>query len=1141
MNKISKFIRVMKISCLLFFITACMVFANSSYAQTAKVSFNKSDVAVKDVLRSIEDQTEFSFFYNNKLIDVERKVSVEAEGENIFVVLDEVFAGSDVNYKIYDRDIILSYLNSEGNAFFQQQMTITGKVTDEAGEPIPGVTVSIVGANLGALTGLDGTYTINIPGSSVVLRFSFIGYVAQEITVNNQREINVTLAEESQVLDEVVVIGYGVQRKSSVTGSISQIKAEDIQNRTATSAAGALQGKTSGIQVITTSGAPGSNPAIRIRGYSSNSSTEPLYVVDGIILEDISGIDPNDIESTEILKDAASAAIYGAQAGNGVVLITTKKGKRGGQISLDYQRTSQNLAKVPRVMNANEYITYMLETGYIPQTQFDTFYDGTTDTDWVKESFEQGIMSRYNLGFNGANNDGSYYLSLSYTNDDGIVKGNKDFYKRLTLMANADYKIKSWLKVGTNNQIERYNRRTVSEGTEYGGFLSSVLTLDPLTPVNVTPGDITATMQNILDNGNILLKDENGNYYGISDFFSAENVNPFIIRDRSIPLSEGFNLTGSVFTDLTPIDGLTITSRFGYRLSSVFKNTYNQSYYANANVYNQFTDLESTSSGTIYYQWDNYINYLKNINGHELSGMFGHSFVESTYGFVKGTIEGEGGSALLKDDPDLFGYLHYKASSATQTTDGDKSVNANESYFGRLGYNYKDKYIAQVQLRADAFDFSKLPITNRWGYFPSVSLAWVASKENFLSGVSAISYLKIRASWGQNGSIAALHNYPYSTDMESGSPYSWDLVQSTGTANWVTSKYPSTLGNDELSWETSTQTNLGFDARFLQDRLSFSADYFNKQTDGLLVSDITPSYIIGGTASPLNAGSVLNSGFEFESGWRDKIGNFSYSINANLSTLHNEVTYLHPALSYIAGASLHLDNITIFEEGAEVWHFWGYEYLGVDEATGVAMIKDQLTVDTNDDGINDAGDGIITQDDKVNIGSAIPDFTYGVTVNLAYKGFDFLMFGSGSKGNEIFMGLTKIDRMQGNRIYENFYEGRWIDGADNSNATVPAASSDLTYYMYSDAFVKDGSYFKIKQIQLGYTIPERITKKAMVSNLRLYISLDDFVTFTKYIGFDPEAASVSSDNEQTSASSMGVDKGSYPVSKKFVFGVNLKF
>ena len=1026
--------------------------------------------------------------------------------------------------------------DNESNLVSQQQLTVTGTVVDEAGEPIAGVTVAVAGATIGTLTGFDGEYTINVPGSSTVLRFSFIGYVPQEIAVNNQKVINVTLVEESQLLDEVVVIGYGVQRKSSVTGSISQIKAEDLQNRTVTSAAGSLQGKTSGIQVVTTSGAPGSNPAIRIRGYSSNSSTEPLYVVDGIIVTSISGIDPNDIESTEILKDAASAAIYGAQAGNGVVLITTKKGKQGqGTITLDYQRTIQNLANVTRVMNAKEYQTYMLETGFIPQTQFDTFYDGTTDTDWVAESFEQGIMSRYNLGFNGANTNGSYYLSLSYTDDDGIVKGDKDFYKRLTLMANADYKIKSWIKVGTNNQIEKYNSRSVSEGTEYGGFLSSVLTLDPLTPVTLSPANITPTMQNILDNGNILLTDENGDYYAVSDFFQAENVNPFIIRDRSIPLREGFNLNGSVFGDLTPFNGLTITSRFGYRLSSSYSNTYNHSYYANANVYNQYTDVSSRSNGSIYYQWDNYINYLKNFNGHEVSGMFGHSFVESTNSYVSGSIEGEGGSSLLKDDPELFGYLDYKASSATQTVNGSKSISANESYFGRLGYNFKDKYIAQVQLRADAFDLSKLPFTNRWGYFPSVSLAWVATKENFLSNVPILSYLKIRASWGVNGSIAALSNYPYSTSITSSSAYSWDLVQSTGTANWVVAKFPSSLGNDELSWETTTQTNVGFDARFLRDKLSLSADYFNKQTEDLLVSGITPSYIIGGTASPLNAGSVLNRGFEFEGGYRDKIGQFSYSVNANLSTLHNEVTYLHPALTYIAGASLHLDRITIFEEGAEVWHFWGYEYQGVDEATGVAIIKDQLTVDTDGDGIPDAGDGIITQDDKVNIGSGIPDFTYGVTLNMAYRGIDFLLFGTGSQGNDIFMGLTKIDRMQGNRVYENFYEGRWIAGADNSKATIPAASSDLTYYMYSDAMVKDGSFFKIKQIQLGYTIPESITKKAMVSNLRLYVSLDDFFTFTKYIGFDPEAASASS------GSSMGVDKGSYPISKKFVFGVNLKF
>ncbi len=1021
----------------------------------------------------------------------------------------------------------------------QQQRKISGNVADKNGEPLVGVTIMIKGTDIGTTTDYNGDFKITITDDNAVLVFSFIGFVTQEISTSDVSMLSVKLEQDIAGLDEVVVIGYGVVKKSNITGAISQVKAVDMENRTVVSPTQALQGKTAGVQVIQTSGAPGKSPAIRVRGYSSNSDMSPLYVVDGVIMSDISGYDPNDIESMEVLKDAASAAIYGAQAGNGVVLVTTKKGSKSGEgfgnINYDYQYSLQSLYHIPEMLNANEYIEYMLEGGKIKQDQVDTYWDGVTDTDWTKVAFGNSAMKRHSLSFNGANKKGSYYLSMSNLSNDGIVVGDADVYNRLTGMVNADYNVKKWLKVGTNSQIEKWGGRSVSEGTEYGSLLASVLSLDPLTPNTYTADNLSASMQSLLGDSLTLLQNENGEYYAISDFYASENIHPLIMRDRSISKSNGFNVNGSVFADFKPIEGLTITSRLGYRLSLGYSNTYNNDYYGSAQASNRYVNLNSSSSGTVYYQWDNFVNYLKDFGKHEISAMAGHSFVKTQNAYVAGGLTANDENAVLKDDPELFGYLNFASASATKTNSGQETRSASESYFGRIGYTYDGKYISQFSLRADAFDLSKLPATNRWGYFPSASLAWIASRESFMNSISNIvNFLKVRGSYGINGSIGPLNGYLYSSDMSSYHTYSYTNDNfGTNGFNTITGIRPSTMGNNELSWETSKQLDLGFDSRFLDDRLSLNFDFFNKTTDGLLVTGITPSLIVGGVTSPINAGTVENHGIELELGWNDQIGGFQYSINGNIATLKNKVTYLDPSLIYITGSGFHTGTVTIFEQGAEVWHFYGYQFEGVDPETGEAIFKDQLTVDTNSDGVMDEGDGVINEADKTNIGCAIPDYTYGITVSMKYRSFDFLLFGTGSEGNDIFQGLTRTDRMTGNRIKSEFYDDRWKAPGDITN--IPAAGAAMKNYLYSDAMVKDGSYFKIKQIQLGYNLPENLINKLKLSGLRIYGSLDDYFTFTKYSGFDPEASSAGT------GSSQGIDKGVYPISKKVVFGLNVKF
>ncbi len=992
---------------------------------------------------------------------------------------------------------------------------IKGTVIDENGEPIIGATVAEKSnAKNATITDFDGNFTVNVKAGQVIT-VTYIGYQTFEGAAKSGMTIN--LKPDNKVLDEVVVVGYGVQKKSSVTGAISQVKPEDMENRTITNAQQALQGKTSGVQIIQSSAAPGSSPTIRVRGYSSNSSSEPLFVVDGVRLGDISGIDPSTIASMEILKDAASAAIYGAEAGNGVVLITTKKGKPGqGKISYDFMFTDESLARVPKMLNSEQYIQYMDEGNIFTKDYLLKNWDGVTNTAWTDVAFNHGHMQKHALSFTGGNERGNYYLSLAYLNNNGIVKGDADVYKRLTATINSEYKIKDWLKVGTTNQIEKYDVRSVSSNNEYGSLLTSILMLDPLTPDTYTAENLPYQMVNAQANGKQLLQDENGNYYAVSKFYAGEQYHPMIMRDNGLSKNQGFNINGSIYGDFTPAKGLTITSRFGYRLAGSNNSSTSLPFYGNGVQSRDFLDFSAGSSTSIYYQWENFANYMKTFGGHTVTAMVGMSFQKSTSNNVNGSLTANGEDALKKNDP-LFYYLNYANASATKGVSGETNESTKYSYFGRLSYDFMGRYLLQASLRADAADLSKLSKKTRWGYFPAVSVGWTLSEEKFFAPLKSwFDSLKFRASWGQNGSLSALGGYSYSTDMALGGLYPF----SSGI-NYTQAAAPSTMGNDDLKWETSEQLNFGFDGILLGGRMTFGVDYFIKKTKDLLVWGTTPSLIIGGSTSPMNAGNVENKGFEFELGWRDHIGDFNYSIRGNLSTLSNKVTYIDPSITRLSGSNFHTYTITYFEKGYPVYYFRGYKFAGIDSETGNPLFED----------LDD--DGKVSDGDLTCIGDAIPDFTYGITLTAAYKGIDLTVFGTGSYGNQIFNCINRPDYAASNRLKEVFYDNRWT--AENKNGTVPrAGANDMDKYACSSAMVYDGSFFKIKQIQLGYTLPKSLINKVFLSHARIYASLDDFFTFSKYPGFDPEAAT-------NATSGMGIDKGGYPTSKKVVLGLNIEF
>jgi len=1028
--------------------------------------------------------------------------------------------------------LMLSFLT------YAQTVQVKGVVIDEGGTPMPGVNVVVKGTTNGLITDSNGQYQIGADSKST-LSFSFIGYKNQEILVSNQKQIDVKLLPDNLMVDEVVVVGYGTMKKSDVTGSVSSVRSDALQNLATSDAAAALQGKAAGVQVLSNSGAPGQGASIRVRGYSSNSgSIGPLLIVDGLKVDNIQYLDPTMIESMEILKDAASAAIYGAQAGNGVVLITTKSGKKGSSsISYDMSYISQSLARKAEIFRAEDFIAYKKMSGVLTDATLTGYkYDGT-DTDWFDAVFAPSLSQQHAITFQGGNNQGHYFTSLNYTNNDGIVKGDKDVYKRITAQINADYNIKEWLQIGTNNSIEKWDTKSVSQMSQYGSLMNCVMQMDPLTPVYYSsPDEFASGTKQAFDQGKNVLKDPtNGLYYATSRYVIDNNGNPLLQRDRTDASNGGISVRGVVYGNLKPVKGLVVTSRLGYRMAQSSAHNFSAPYYATSQAKSDDYNISANANTSYYYQWENFANYNLTLDKHNIAAMGGMSYSEDNYDNVSANASGPD---ILKGYASNFLYLDYvKSNMVSTTTNGvttstEKTVkgfgnapgmSTQMAYFGRLTYSYDNRYNVQANFRADAFDSSKLSAKNRWGYFPSFSAGWTASNEEFFANIvntKALSFLKFRASWGQNGNIDVLNGYRYSTTINyNGSWYQYGATDGAPTYGSA----PSGLANPDLKWETSEQLDLGVEMRFLNDRLSVNFDYYNKKTKDLLVS-ISPAAEVGIGSTTINGGNVLNSGLEFEATWKDRIGkDFTYSVSANLATLHNEVTYLDPSISRLTGTTGGNNPIyTAFEVGQPIWYFRGYKFLGVDQATGKA------TYETKN------ADGVPTTADMTYIGKAIPDFTYGLTINLAYKGFDMNILGTGVSGNDIFNTFYRADTPMTNSL-KYYYDNAWTPTNTGASMPDPKAVANDWKFWGSSASIFNGAYFKIKQVQLGYTVPTALTQRALISKLRLYVSLDNFFTFTKYPGADPETATTST------ASSAGFDMGTYPTSKKVTFGLNLTF
>ncbi len=1002
-------------------------------------------------------------------------------------------------------------------AAFAQNALVTGTVTDNTGDPLPGVNVVLTGTTTGTITDINGKFSLDAPLDGT-LSFNFIGFATQNINIDGRSSIIVVLQPSDISLDEIVVVGYGTMRKSDLTGAVVKVGSEDLQNRSTSDAAVALQGKAAGVQVFTNSGAPGKGAEIRVRGLSSNSDKNgPLLIVDGLKVDNIQYLDPEMIESMEILKDAASAAIYGAQAGNGVVLITTKSGSKAkeGNVFYNAQWQLSSLAGELEVMNASQYIDYGKKHGFLNDERLtNAGYVPGTDIDWADEVFEPTWNSRHTVGFQGGNDKGSYFTAVNHVKNDGIFAGDKDLYKRLSLQINGDYKIKPWLTVGSNNSLEKWETKSVSQQSDNGSALLGAITTDPLFgPIANSDAELTQRQRDAIAAGVAVIKNEEGKYYRLSPISGeSQSANPFIRRDAIDASNEGISLRGLSYLNFNPIEGLVYTSRFGYRVAQSNAHSYEFPYEANEFVRRTTYRLSADANTSYYYQFENFINYNTTLAGkHDLNAMVGMSW--EAYHSDNVTVFSEGEDILKGYEPN-FRFINYLKDDAKVVPGGGISDSKNLSYFGRLTYSYDKRYSLQANFRADAFDSSKLSEEARWGYFPSISAGWTISNESFIRdniGENVLSFLKLRGSWGRNGNVAVLTNYPYSGVINSNSDW-YQYIPGDPTL-YYGSVPGGSLPNPELTWEESEQIDLGLDARFINGKLSLGFDWYKKETEGLLVS-VTPVVETGVGSTTINAGNVENSGIELELGWKDKIGELTYSVNANMATLKNELTYLDPITDHMEGPGLQGSGIrTWCEEGEPLWYFRGYKFKELDE-NGAAVYED----------VN--GDGVWDSNDMTNIGSGLPTLTYGITINLEYKNFDFLVFGTGATGHEILPQGYRTDRPYTN-TYSWFYEN-----AGNNFPTIPnwdnaAFSSDLTIF--------DGSYFKIKQIQLGYTLPSSITNRIHISNLRVFGSLENFFTFTDYIGLDPEAASANNHNQ------LGIDFGTFPTAKQVVFGFNLSF
>ena len=1006
-----------------------------------------------------------------------------------------------------------------------QQRQVTGKVTSTDGKPIPGAAVKVKGKAGGTGTNNDGVFAISAQ-TGETLQISSVGFRSKEVAVPQGNTVNVTLADDNQNLDEVVVVGYGVQQKKLVTGASVQVKGDVLQNQSTANPLQALQGQTPGVQITTATGQPGGNVKVVIRGLGTIGNAGPLYVVDGVLTGDITYLNAADIESVDVLKDAASAAIYGSQAANGVVLITTRTGKKGqsGQITFDAYAGVQNVANKIDMLNSQEYATIMNEAAInggkqplFSTSQIAALGEGTN---WIDRMFvKDALTQNYSLGASGASEASVYSTGLSYTGQEGVVGGKGlSNYQRYSFRINTEHNFyKDIIKLGQHLTYTDIKNNGVAVGNQYNNTLRGAFNTSPFVPVY----------------------DENGNFFDNSkSTWNNGEANPYaqmVYNNQNRSNSQ--RLLGDVYLTVQPIKGLTFRTSLGMDYSAGESHSFTPIYNLSIYAYSTTTKASQTMNKGKSLIWDNLLTYKFNIKEqHNFEILAGTSAYRADGTSIYGT-----NTNLIFDDLDHAWLSNATNKNSTGITIGGRPNDADRrlSYFGRINYNYKEKYLLNATFRADGS--SRFSSQNRWGYFPSVSAGWVATNEDFLAGQKGwLDFLKVRASWGQvgNQNIAA---FQYLAPITlSNVNYIFGPTEGENTPG----AYPSRLSNAGLKWETSEQTDFGFDANLLKGKLSVTFDWYNKTTKDWLI--VAPILATAGADAPfINGGNVTNKGIELALTYRDKIGDFGYSVGVNGAYNKNKVGEIPTADGIIHGAAAQLyDNSLEFyraANGMPIGYFWGLKTAGIfqneAEVAGYrnaagkviqpsAQPGDAKFVDLN-------GDGLIDNLDRTMIGKPNPDYTFGITLSADYKGLDFMLVASGVAGNDIVQSYRNQASQYGN--YTTAILDRW-HGEGSSN-TVPRVTEDnRNYTNFSDLYIQKGDFLRISNVTIGYDL-SRIVKKGYLKKVRFYASALNLYTFTKYDGMDPEIGYGS----DTDAFASGIDVGYYPRPRTFMLGANIKF
>lgn len=1030
----------------------------------------------------------------------------------------------------------------------------SGKVLSETNsEPLIGVSVMVSGTNQGTVTDLDGAFTLQVK-TGQTLKISYVGYSTQVVKVSGDNLI-VRLKENENTLDELVVVGYGVQKKKLVTGATSSVNGEDLQKLNTTNALQALQGQAAGVNITSTSGQPGGGFKVNIRGVGTIGNASPLYVVDGVITGDISYLNNSDIAAIDILKDAASCAIYGINGANGVVLITTKGGdsvgKKGGQISFDAYYGVQNAARKTNMLNSQQYATIQNEAAInsgklalFSQSQIKALGTGTN---WLDQMMSKDVPTQnYNFAANGGNAASSYSLGLSYTQQGGIIGGtNLSNYERYNFRSNTEHKMyNDALKIGQHLTFSFVDKKGISDSGQYSNSVRGALGVSPLLAMYDANGNYLNSANSTIYNGGAWNNTE-ANPYAMMQYTNQNNT-------------KSQTLIGDVYAELQPIKNLKIKSTFGLNYYSEAYHSYTPTY-SNLSIYayNNYEAITQSSNQSYTMNWDNTINYVFNINEHKFDVLAGSSVRRYQGSWMSGTNTGAtlfstfDRAYLSTSELTSISMSPSSAASDAQTvthaislTGNQNAIYSQASFFGRMNYNYKETYLASVVFRADgSTNFAK---GQQWGYFPSLSGGWVASNEPFMESTKDwMDFLKVRASWGSNGNDN-ISKFNYLSLLQlANAQYNFGNDNSTLTAG----SYPSTIGVTKTKWETSYQTNLGIDARFLNSNLNLSVDLYDKTTKDWLVA--APLLATAGVATNpyINGGDVTNKGIEVQLSYHNNIGkDFSYSVTGSYAYNQNVVNNIPTADGIIHGGNNILyDNSPEFfraSAGQPIGYFWGYKTAGVfqNEAEVLAYKSNgkvlQPTAAPGDLKYVDVnGDGVITAADKTNIGDPNPHHIFGFSLSCNYKNFDFAVNANGVAGNKIVQSYRNIANSYGNWTTDIL--GRW-HGEGTSNIIPRVTQDNANWSQFSDLYVHDGSYLRISNVTIGYDLAKQIKLKNL-SQFRLYVAAENLFTFTKYSGMDPEVGNSGSDASGVYSFGQGVDVGTYPRPQTFLVGVNIKF